>query len=300
MKLVNLLPVHNEAWVLGLTLRAMRRWCDGVVVLLHSCTDGSEAIVDAVSNELGGITVLYEPRPEWQEMPMRQRMLMEAREQGATHISMFDADEVLTGNLLDSIRPTIERLTPRNVLELPGYNLRGGIDRYHATGVWGNRWFAAAFGDDPRLGWDGDQFHHRAPMGPVMLRRFVPQGAGGIMHLWGVSERRLRAKHAAYKITEALRWPSKSRREIDNLYSLAIHGTPGIYGTHATWQYSDIPEAWWEPYSDIIEHLDLASAPTQEAEIAQSIAAHGPERFAGLDLFGYEQCQSQQEHVALA
>jgi hypothetical protein len=57
--------------------------------------------------------------------------------------------------------------------------------------------------------------------------RAVGQGKGGIMHLWGLNERRLIAKHAAYKMTETLRWPNKPRSEIDRMYSLAFDPSQG-------------------------------------------------------------------------
>lgn len=44
VKLICTIPVRNEAWCLGLTLRAVLMWCDEVIVLLHCCTDATEAI----------------------------------------------------------------------------------------------------------------------------------------------------------------------------------------------------------------------------------------------------------------
>jgi len=291
VKLINLLPVHQEAWILGLSLRALLEFCDEVIVLLHACTDGSGAIAREVANETGRVLIIEDSDPVWREMPQRQRMLEEARRRGATHISTLDCDEILTGNLLSDIRMHIGRLAPRSVLELPGYNLRHGIKHYHANGVWGQRWFSAAFADDRRLGWNGDRFHHREPMGPIIRRRFIQHGGGGIMHLWGASERRLIAKHRAYKMSEVLRWPAKSRMEIDAMYSLAIHGQPGTnamsggFGTPSNWMYANVPGAWWEPYRDLMSYLDLNSPPAAERECERLIAEHGADKFAGLDLF---------------
>lgn len=296
MRLINILPVHNEAWILGVSLRAMLRWADEVVVLLHACTDRSEEIAIEVARETGRVVILEESNTTWDEMNHRHRLLLTARGHGATHVSMFDADEVLSGNLLPEIRETIARLPPRYVLELPGYNLRGGINRYHANGTWGNRWFSAAFADDPRLGWTGDQFHHRHPMGPAVMRRFWQQGQGGIMHLWGASERRLIARHAKYKLVEALRWPNKSRAYLDYLYSLAIKGQPGE--PPSGWRFTDVPAAWWDPYADLMRYLDLDAAPSQERECLDLIKEHGIDRFAGLDLFGVETCE--QDHAVPA
>ncbi len=301
MKLIGLMPVRNEDWVLGLSLRVALLWCDEIVILLHECTDGSQDIVEQVirENERGRIHVLRESG-EWTEMAHRQKMLEHARAKGATHIAITDADEVLTGNLLP-VKPNdvsvlwgVSVLEPQygpplEILHLPGYNLRGSMSRYHNNGIWGNRWFSLAFRDYPVLHWPGDRFHYREPQGaPLTPYRPIQQGEGGLMHLWGSSERRLRAKSALYKITERLRWPEKPVASIDHMYSWAIHGDANEprYGTPATWTYANVPDAWWAPYASLMKHLHVEAEPWQEREIQRLVAKHGIEMFAGLDLFG--------------
>lgn len=107
------------------------------------------------------------------------------------------------------------------------------------------------------------------------------------MHLWGSSERRLIAKHAWYKVTERLIFPSKPEDRIDALYNLAIKGTNDAnYGTPATWTYSPAPESWWAPYAHLMKYLDVDKEPWQEAEVRRLVAEHAREKFSGLDLFG--------------
>lgn len=287
MKLCALVPVRNEDWIIGISLRAALRWCDSAVVLLHACTDRSAEIVAEVAAEYPGrVTVIEESGDQWTEMVHRQWMLQAAREGGATHIALIDADEILTGNILPIIRGLVENLAPMRVMQLPGYNLRGGIEKYHCNGIWGQRWFSVAFADDPRLGWSGDRFHHREPMGGATLTRVGTQHNGGVMHMWGASERRLIARHRYYKCAETLRWPNKSRSEIDRMYNLAIHGQLG--DRPKDWHYMVVPDAWWDPYADLAQYLDLDAEPWQEAYCERLIAEHGEERFAGLDLFRAE------------
>lgn len=305
MKLIATMPIRNESWCVGLSLRVALLWVDEIVILLHECTDDSGDIVEQVirENERGRIHVLR-ASGEWTEMQHRQAMLLEARECGATHIAIVDADEVLTGNMvgLTSSPRTVRGATnhgPRiwddmsavcvgRILQLPLYNLRGSIDRYHANGIWGIKHTCLAFRDDPRLSWSGDQFHHRHP-GGVNFTPYTPVqwGQGGIMHLWGVSERRLRSKHALYKITERLRWPAKPSSEIDRTYSWAIKGDPQNprWGTPETWTYSPVPEEWWKPYRQWLKYLYIDLEPWQEREVQRLVAKHGRETFAGLDLF---------------
>lgn len=288
MKLVGICPVRSEDWCIGMTLRAMLQWIDEVVVLLHACTDRSTEIVMEIAREhTPRVTVVADDNPVWDEMRHRQSLLEIARSKdgpNATHIAILDADEILTGNLLGSIRELVSGLPFGAILRLPGYNLRYGTNKYHANGVWGNRWFSAVFPDRPGLGWVGDTFHHREPMGGI-LGPYAPvqHGAGGIMHLWGTSERRLVAKHRLYKILEHIRWPSKPLSEIDRLYNLALYD--GFIIPASQWTFTPVPEEWWAPYRDLMKHLDVEREPWQERESERLIAEYGPEHFRGLDLF---------------
>jgi hypothetical protein len=119
------------------------------------------------------------------------------------------------------------------------------------------------------------------------------------MHLWGVSERRLKAKHALYKMTERVRWPAKGVAEIDTYYNHAL-GTNLAFAPDRrqfpgrdldvrakdTWQFADVPPDWWAPYSDWLPMLDINRVPWQEDECRRLAKEHGPELFEGLDLFG--------------
>lgn len=284
MKIVAILPVRSEGWCLGLTLRALLMWVDEVCIVLHNCTDESFDIVREAQKETGRVRAVLYDTEHWDEMGMRQQLLLDAREQKATHIVILDADELLSGNLLSTIRHTIETIPAGHILQLPGYNLRGGIAHYHADGIWGNRWFSAAFLDNSSLGWTGDRFHQREPQGaPIVRYSPIAQGGGGIMHLWGASERRLKAKHVAYRIQETLRWPKKDHAQIERMYGLYERGT-GTHDSPLTWKYSPAPASWWEAYSHLMKHLHVDAIPWQEAWCDEQIRIYGRERFAGLSV----------------
>lgn len=287
MKLVGMMPVRNEDWILGLSARVALKWVDVLVLYLHACTDGSHDIAVEIERDYPGrVAIILQDDPKWDEMNHRQDMLAVARQPGATHLAIIDADEVLTANLLPTIRGHIERLRPDNILTLPLYNLRGGVGQYHANGLWGNRIVSVAFADDPALHWAGDTFHRREPQGkPLTMFRPVGQGDGGVMHFWGVSERRLLAKHALYKVTERLRWPEKDVRDIDQVYSMCVNGA--IREDPKTWKYAPTQLPWTDAYDSISGgRLNIYRVPWQEAEVRRIVAEHGREKFAELNLFG--------------
>lgn len=286
MRLIGLMPIRNEQWIAGLSLRVALSWCDGVVVLLHACADSSAHIVESVEKESPGkLWIIEEIDAKWEEMRHRQRMLDYARQWGATHIALVDCDEVLTGNLLARVRGLISGLETGKVLWLPGYNLRGGIHQYHASGIWADPWFSTAFRDDSQLYWGGSTFHHREPMGiKLSPEQPIAQGFGGVLHFWGASEKRLEAKHRLYRCQERVLWPDKPADLIERMYSMATKGRPEARDTPKTWQFKSVPKCWLDPYEQWMCYLDLEMEPWQNREVDRLIAEHGPRYFEGLDL----------------
>lgn len=286
MKLCALMPVRNEAHILGLSARVALEWCDTLILLIHGTADKSPDIALDLQSEYGieRVRIIFHEDQDWNEMQHRQRMLVYAREFGATHMAIVDADEILTGNLLTTIRHTVEGIPSGRILHLPGYNLRGSLCKYHSSGIWGNRTFSFAFRDRADLCWKGDGFHHRHPWGEPELRPVdaVAQGSGGIMHLWGCSERRLIAKHALYKMTERLRFPNKDVGEIDRMYSWWRRQE----GRSAPWEYAQTPAEWWSPYEKWMQYLEVEAEPWQEKQCVELMKQHGPVTFGGMDLFG--------------
>lgn len=285
MKLIGLMPVKNEDWILGLSARVALTWCDELVIWEHACGDCSLEIRFGLQDEFPGRVIADgTDDPQWNEMEHRQLMLDCARDRGATHIALIDADEILTGNLAPSqVRFWIETMEPGMMLQLPLYNMRGGMYRYHANGLWGGGLMTLAFKDEPKLHWKGDRFHHREPMGRKW-EGFQPLAhGGGVMHMWGASEARLLAKHALYKVTERLRWPKKDVTEIDRYYSMCVKGQ--TEGEAAGWTFETAPASWWTSYAHRLKYLDVNAEPWQIAEVRRLIAEHGRATFQGLDLF---------------
>lgn len=283
MKLIGIMPVRNEDWVLGLSLRAMLMWVDEVIVLNHASTDKTEQILAEVSAETDRVYVVEEREPVWREMEHRQKLLTAARQRGATHISILDADEVLIGERLPQIRTWIEGIGPGKLVKGPMRHCHRGIEKYRADdSVWcmGGYIVSIAFADSPGLCWqtmDGYDHHHREPFGARLGGTInVP----AVMHLQFANWRRLTAKHALYKVTERIRWPQKPVSEIDRMYSMALDERN--IGTQR------IPPSWWKPYRPLMKHLKISEkrVPWQEAECRRLVKEHGATTFKGLNLFG--------------
>lgn len=283
MNLIGLMPLRNEAWVCGLSMRVALKWCDSLVVLDHCSTDETPEIIEAVACENPGrVHIITERNPEWAEMSHRQRLLDEARRLGATHIGVIDGDEVLAGNLLPVIRTQIESLPPGGYVEVPMTCIWRGLEQYRTDGrIWANRVdLMLGFKDHPSLCWQkigGYDHHHRQPFnGRCVFRGYGM--SGGVLHLQWASWRRLVAKQRLYRAMERVKYPNKPVSEIAHLYSHAVDERGlTLAGTN--------PE-WWAPYSGLKRHVDLDGEPWQEAECERLIERYGIEYFQGLDVAG--------------
>lgn len=280
MQIIGLMPCRNEAWCIGLTVRAALRWCDRLVVLDHASNDGTRDILASIAEEFPGrLWIMLEDDPAWNEADYRQRLLEFGRRLGGTIFATIDADELLTANLIPSIRDTAAAMSPSQCLRLPWPCLWRSVGRYRCD--------ASAFGRArvPLLVADAPHLSHRPTGSNYQIHTRVPCGStrvdhdpgGGVMHLQHAEWRRVSAKQALYRMTEVLRgW----RASVD------IERTYGPTTNEMGLETSETPAEWWAGYEDIKGNLRLNESPWQEAEVHRLLAEHGRERFAGLDLQG--------------
>lgn len=285
-KIVAIMPVRNEAWIIGLSVRALLMWCDEIIIGLHECTDATVDIVaDIVKEFPRRVDFLSHTGSTWREMEHRQHLLFMARECGASHVAIVDCDEIVSGNLLPDIRRMVEATPRGSVLQLPWVQLKGSIHTYIASGMWSQQCASTAFPDDPAYHWaarDGYDHHHRHPMGRS-LGFHMPMGrgvnSGGLFHMQMLCDRRLKIKQYWYQLVERSRWPDR-----ETAAQVAARYTPTV---EAPGQLSRVPDAWWEPYRSLMCHLDLSAEPWQVEECRRLIREN-PGIVAGLNNFGVE------------
>lgn len=299
MKIVGMMLVRNEDWVLECSMRAALKWCDDLVLTVHKTTDNSwgdtfpgPQIINQLWDEFrypSGQSKIHIDDvindDQWNEMDVRQRLLEKSRFHGATHLAIIDADEVLTANLLPVIRTWFQHLSPGQLMDLPMVPIRGDLNHYQDDdSVWSRAYLTVGFRDMPGLshrpGPDGYQHHNRPPFGCLPNRMRPLEGLaahGGVMHLQFVNARRLLAKHVLYRMVDHLRWPGRETpKQLNYKYDQALQ-EPG--------KLSAVPAAWWDGHAK--ETIKLDGVPYQEDEIRRLLAEHGREAFEGLDLKGW-------------
>lgn len=283
--IIGLMLVRNEDWILSASLFAALEWCDKVVVIDHSSTDDTRDILSTFKRlHRERLLIGFEENTKtWNEMDVRQRCLQYGRNAGGAHFAMIDADEILTANLCKKIRAEVLSLRPGQVMDKKMIPVWRTLDQYRDdASVWSRAAISLAFADKLGMSWkpkeDGYHFHNRVPCGadPNHVKSSQDE-SGGVMHLQFAAWRRLTAKHSWYKMQEVTRWPGrKTVEQIDAMYNQALDETDIKYAT--------IPHDWWGPYPKHLINLDRS--PWQERDCQRMLAEFGPEKFAGLELWG--------------
>lgn len=298
-KIVATMLARLDHWSVEFAILAALEWCDEIVIGLHEpggkSLDPTWKIIarltanPEIAKRLDVVALIDET---WDEMNMRQRLLNRARELGATHIAIVDADEAVTADLIPDIRKHVLILGPCETLEVPMVSphhggSKGGacLDMARVDGVFASARITLAFGDDPSLSWqnaaDGYCYHNRPPKG-ITYRRNLQLGfqTSGVFHLQYATLQRLGAKAVFYKITERMKFPDRDESQPGPLnhkydWTLRDEGEEYIPIPASSWSYS---------FGDGRKLVDLAEVSWQAWATSILVGRLDPKVIAGLDL----------------
>jgi hypothetical protein len=288
LKLIALMVMRNEAWVIGASLRAALRWCDGAAILLDRCTDATVEIVRDIAKRTDKEVVVSETdeAEHWDEMYHRQRNLEDGRNLGGTHFAIVDADEILTHNNLPHVRGWFRDLEPGRVLDAKMIAPWKSLDVHspHTEGI-----ITLGFRDAEGMGWaprGDEQYHHhnRPPHGMTGRVRHL-DAKGGVFHLQFAAWDRFITKHRHYLMSEYLRWqyPATELNAKYAWWSQPPHGT----------ELEPIPAEWWGDYAK--DEINLNAPVWYDREIRRMLREYGASRFRGLELIGWRPDAAQRD-----
>lgn len=271
--------VRNEGWILRATIDAALKWCDGLAIVDDDSSDDTAKICESFGDTSKKHIEYFRAvrtGEHWLEMRLRQHTLDMGREMGGTHFAIIDADEILTANLVPTIRNLFDSLQPGQVLDLPMVCCWKSFDKY-AIDI--QSIVTLGFVDAPNLCWEtrGEEkyeYHNRPPKG--FTERLNPPVEGGVFHLQFASWSRLVWKHRNYMLSEKVRW-NYTDAEINSKY----HWFEDRGNVLA-----DVPDSWWGNHNKSAINLEADSWFIEE--VHRLAHKHGKEIFAGLDLFGWK------------
>lgn len=130
MKIIAMLPVKNESWVLEHCLRSLS-FCDEILAIDDNSTDSTRAILEKYNCIILGLDT--QTKIGWKEFEIRSFLLSEARKRNATHLVAIDADEMFSDDFVINARATIEKLPLGEPLSLPWVNILSTTKSYSPT-----------------------------------------------------------------------------------------------------------------------------------------------------------------------
>jgi hypothetical protein len=280
MKIIALMPVKNEAWILRTTLPSLTQIADETIALVADSEDDSKKRIESQ----GGIALDQDNRTV-QYSTWRQTLLDEGRKRGGTHFIWLDADEAFTAPLLPNLKNRIAQLKPGQKLVMDWISVWKNPHQMRCDGVFGQLYKDFIFCDDRIGSFPKINLHEgRTPgaNGPDQWVR-IPREEGAVLHFQAVSFKRFQIKQAFMRCREFL-LKTGPAWEINQKYALTNDGP-------AT-QCAPIPETWLEG----LPHLDALSNQESGHYLAPLLAyfkQYGMARFEPMDIWHIEELKQQ-------
>ena len=205
MKVIALMPVKNEEWILDYTLTCLKNFVDEVVVLRNGSTDSTPDILSKHN-----VTVIDKPFDGFGSL--RKELLRVGREHGGTHFVFLDADEAFTADLQEDFRDLLRGMLPGQRILLRWLAMwKSPFVFRDDESVWSNNFKDFVFCDDGISDFDETWIHEprtpgeNKPSNTVKIEQY-----GGVLHYQFVPWERFQAKLRWYRYLELARNPDSA------------------------------------------------------------------------------------------
>ena len=293
MRIIATVPIRNEAWILPTFLAALEQVADAIIIGDQRSTDASRDICRGFAK----VTLVTNEGVGYDEGIRQQVVLDAARDfEGDNLILTLDADEVFTGNALESdvLDALSQRLAPGEAAEGQWLWLWKDARYYRYDGAaFTNNWHHFAYRDDRRIRFTEGRFH-RSRVPDIGLRRTLRFEQPKVLHLQFADWHRAMAKQRWYRCIEQVAQPDKSAEAINLQYAWFMRGM-----NHP--RLLPVAEAWVAPWRErgvdplAFRREDLV---WYEVEVLQLFRQYGTRRFADLDIWDTDWERIRQRAVA--
>lgn len=280
MKIIVLMPVRNEEWILERTLEADSLFADHIIV-------GDQGSIDKtpeICKKFPKVVYLTNPEEYPGKKNRRQILLDKARQLfGAGNIIFcLDADEVPTGNILEdsSWKDSLESLKIGQSMMLEWMNLWRSPKKYcDDNSIWKKSFRYFIFKDDGRTNYAlGDVHESRVPS--AFLENPLKYKDVKIMHFHFVLWNRMLSKQQHCRIMEKRVFPKKSFLAINTRYWNTKDERNIIL--------KDTLDFWlelWQRKGIDLENFSENKLYWFDAEILQDFKKYGTKYFKWLDIW---------------
>ena len=259
MKVITLIPIKNEDWILENTLKNISSFSDYIIVADQSSTDRTLEICKKFEK----VRVIHNPYTGPSNM-IRWLLFDEARKiEGNNLIFCIDADEMISPKSIHAIQDIIEKkgLKPGVGFSFSWIQLWHSTEFHRVDGVWKDSKKAVAFWDDRKIDYVRERLiiDHTSRIPEVSEAFFVEDYP--LLHLQSISEDRYKIKQIWYRCYELIN-NKNNPKKINARYSVADKKTVTLDKIRSTWfdGITIVPYAYdkrndWH-YKEIVEWFD--------------------------------------------
>jgi len=220
MKIIGLMPVKNEEWILERTLGSLSKICDYVIVADQNSTDRSMEIVKSIPN-----CTLLKNDEIYHSSNVRKMLLDAVRENfsGSNLLISLDADEIFTSNILDKGAIESWKALPKGTsVSLEWIQLWRSIYLYrNDDSVWTNNRKYFVYVDDRDRAFDKvnviNDHTERFPFDP---EKTYTENRVSVLHFQFVCYERMLSKQNYYMVSEKV-FGDKTDSYINKKYKIA-------------------------------------------------------------------------------
>jgi len=270
-KIIALLPVKNESWILPTYLSSMTKFADEIIALDDNSTDNSVKILEEY-----GVKTITPPQSEKINMSEKRNLLLKAgRESAGTHFIWLDADEIFSNDFIkNNGKEKILNLNPGEKLSIRWIHLWKSTKEYldDKKSPFGYIWKDFIVCDNENLDFENKALSENRTPGNNSKMKKLKEKEGVVIHFQFSNWNKVQFKQAWYRCIELLEL-KKDPRKINNTYSVTLD--------RKNLNIEPVPEKWSKnvkPHeeTDAIWHFDA---------ILNLFDKHGIQFFESLDIW---------------
>lgn len=215
MKIITLIPIKNEDWILDYTLKNVSKFSDHIIVADQMSEDKSREICKKYNK-----VILLDNKEKFHSNKVRWQMLDAARNfDGQNFIFSIDADEFISPNIKDEIIKIEKTTKPSTTFSFRWLQVWKSLTNYRIDGVWKNSYKPITFWDDRKMNFIKklilNDHTSRIPNDGKYLNMQIEKYP--LLHLQFASSKRTRIRQAWYRCSEII-LNKKSPKKINNFY----------------------------------------------------------------------------------
>ncbi len=215
MKVITLVPVKNESWILNFSLKNFSMFSDEIIMLDDASEDNSVATASAYPK---ATVIPYKDDEPHVNMSKRRSALLEAgRKAGGTHFVCLDADETVSDALSRNLREELKSLSPGQKLLFPWILVNRSGEDFVYSKEYEDNYKDFAFYDDGKVGFIDRALSEERTPGSNDSAKKIGFEKGCVYHFQNIPLKRNQYKQAWYRCNELLEGV-KSPRRINMIY----------------------------------------------------------------------------------